>query len=1187
MTGVRDCHENTDARKLVRDGTDRPRRIVGAPDPAAVKVDARRSEHAMVFAAAYAAYLKYVRPDGVPDGDWRSFFASDAQAQIAGAAIEDVASYRTTMKRLLRELEDPELPADAAQMKRTLRAVFDCVGTLALRLDEFSSPLPSDHPLRMTTRNLIRSQLSPMLRRLIACYLAGVALNVVDDTAPPRTDITIFGRHLRRFGLLLTDPALSAAWAAGVDVTDWAAFIDVDLTEAKRMFGTGPMEVELVNHLATHNLFTAACEAFLGVFGRVVEEARAAIHAGSTADDHQPHYALFLAFLDMLEHARSETDSLPAKHLDFYYRRVLGLKERPAQPSHAHVLVELAKHVDSHLVEAGTLIKAGKDASGADAHFAVDRDLVANRAAVADIKRLYRHPHTEPLPAEARRLFADTVPAGEGAWHPFAERSYTDGELTSIAMPHAEVGFAIASHYLWLAGGSRVITVRVAAKESRSGAGTLSVGLNCRFTTEKGWLDKPVRSMFYEGSDVWFKVTLEGNDPPIVPYVSTTHGFGFATSLPVMLVQLVNQAGVPWDYPGLSDITVQSLRLAVDVTRLRTVSLANDHGPIDGSKPFLPFGATPTTGSALTIGSKEVFQKQPAAIDISADVLVNGEPSGTNPTSSAQQLVGGRWENTHERWENTQMSVNGTVSGLRQPSPELPDFGPDSPFSTGSRAGYVRLVLSAGYGTDTYPLALAKWIVTKTGNEPTMPVLPVYESLSVSYTAEQQVAKGGRSDTDGRFYHVTPFGHAEVTPAGVRLLPRFLADADPAEGELYLGVSALQPPQNLALLFQVLDGTANPLVVKPESHLRWTYLRGDEWVEFPPDAVADGTDGLLASGIITLAVPADASTEHTLLPRGTHWVRAAVAAKTDAVCRVLEVAAQALRATSAADSGGLATDSRELPPDTLSKLNRPDAAVKGLTQRYATFGGRDAESTIAFATRASERLRHKDRAIALWDHEHLILEAFPGIYSARCLNHTQYEPTADGAGIYRELAPGHVTIVTIPDLAVPDARDPLRPYISLRTLGEIDRFLKGRMSCFATLHVCNPQFEEVRADLRVRFREGVDETFHVNRLKREITEFLSPWAYRSGVRPEFNGRIYKSVLVDFIEDRAYVDYLTDVRLFHRLPGASADGPDLDEISGSRAISILVSVPPAKHGVTAIHADDVRVEADCGCEGEAE
>ena len=102
------------------------------------------------------------------------------------------------------------------------------------------------------------------------------------------------------------------------------------------------------------------------------------------------------------------------------------------------------------------------------------------------------------------------------------------------------------------------------------------------------------------------------------------------------------------------------------------------------------------------------------------------------------------------------------------------------------------------------------------------------------------------------------------------------------------------PPQNLALLFQVADGTANPLAIKPDDHIDWSYLRGNEWVPFAADAVDDLTDGLLASGIVTLAVPADATTEHTLLPNGLHWIRIAVASASDAVCRLVGVAAQAL-----------------------------------------------------------------------------------------------------------------------------------------------------------------------------------------------------------------------------------------------------------------------------------------------------
>jgi hypothetical protein len=625
--------------------------------------------------------------------------------------------------------------------------------------------------------------------------------------------------------------------------------------------------------------------------------------------------------------------------------------------------------------------------------------------------------------------------------------------------------------------------------------------------------------------------------------------------------------------------------VTTSVTGIKTLALANDQGPVDASKPFLAFGSAPTSGSSLVIGSKEAFQKSPTEIRLTAKFVTPPVPYLTTPRVSSEYLDGGSWQPLQDGLPVATESY--TLTQLRQPPVGTPDLTPDVPYATTSRGGFIRLKLDSGFGTATYPVDLAYWVVHGGANKPTAPVLPVVGSLTLGYDAHQQIDLDTPSEATGRFFHVTPFGHVEQHTANVPLLPPFLTGPDePAAGELYLGLRGLVPPQNLALLFQVADGTANPLAVKPEHHLRWSYLRGNEWAAFPADAVGDLTDGLLVSGIVTLAVPADASIQHSLLPPGMHWIRIAVASATDAVCRLIGVAAQAVRATSRGPDGA-ATLTADLAAGTISKLDSPDAAVKAVSQPYPTFGGRPVEDAPAFATRVSERLRHKDRAVALWDYEHLLLEAFPGIYQARCLNHTRYDPTTCGAGTYDELAPGHVTVVTIPDLAVPNPRDPLRPYTSLGVLGEIERFLRARMSCFAQLHVRNPQFEEVRVALRVRLRDGADETFHVGRLKQEITEFLSPWAYRAQARPQFNGRVHRSVLVNFIEERPYVDYVSDVQLFRRLPGA-AEEEFSETVVGSRAISILVSAPATHHTVETIPASapTPAPAQDCACMPEA-
>jgi hypothetical protein len=403
------------------------------------------------------------------------------------------------------------------------------------------------------------------------------------------------------------------------------------------------------------------------------------------------------------------------------------------------------------------------------------------------------------------------------------------------------------------------------------------------------------------------------------------------------------------------------------------------------------------------------------------------------------------------------------------------------------------------------------------------------------------------------------------------------------EAELYIGIAGLVPPQNLSLLFQVADGTANPVAPKPAPHIDWSYLKQNEWLDFGASEVQDATDELLSSGIVTLAVPRAATKDNTALPNGLFWIRAAVHERSDAVCRLQLVAAQAMEAAFVDRGNAPSFSAQPLPAGTISKLVKPDAAVKSIVQPFASFGGRGAESGQAFYTRISERLRHKNRAVDLWDYERLILEAFPRIYQARCLNHTCYEPSESGPGTYRELAPGHVTIVTIPDLQVRNLRDPLKPYTSLGLLKEIKAFLDKRTSCFAQLHVRNPQFEAVRARFSLRLREGFDETYYSNQLRQAITRFLSPWAFSAEGKPSFGGKIYKSVLINFVEEQPYVDYVTDFQLFHDLPGAPGTA-DLSEIAGSRAVSILVSAPASQHEIAIINpARDEPLGETCACD----
>jgi hypothetical protein len=1227
-----ECSYNLDPLKLVREGTGQDRRLSAALEPGYAAVNERRLEHSIVFAGAYSRFLKYYRSNNAPAGNWEPFFTRDISFQLAGAALEDVDDFRRQIKTYTAFLNDRQNDSDKDGLRRRVDFLFSSSATLAIGLDNFIRQLSDQNRLQPTLRQLVRTQLEPAFRRLIAYRKGGET--IVDAERPlndpegdPPKDLRIFGQQAVKWSILPTEK-LSTDWTGG---PEWGVYYAGILPESS-VYGTGTTVFERVNHLATHNLFTSVFDQFLMVYARTVAEAKQEFQRTLMSPDHEPHYALFLSFLSLFEHAKTEANTLTGRHLDFYYRRVLGLKEKPAEPGHAHLLVELARQVSMYELKGGELFKAGKDDRGIDAFFANDRDVVVNQAKVAALKTVYRH-GKEPVGSgtdkdlDTGRLYASPVANsddGLGAqltsadlsWHPFYNKIYADGVLTEIRMPKAEIGFVIASHYLWMAGGTRTITVRFTLATGPSLIRDWKDDVLCLLTTEKGWIEKAAQ-LAMDGDALTLSLTLTGGDPPVTSFSAKTHGYGFGTNLPVLFVRLPHQDKELFPYHDLQDVAVSKIILSVHAAGLKSIAVSNDFGPVDASKPFQPFGSQPVNGASFTVGSKELFEKNPTTASVefewqnppsyyksAAKNDIEGGAAITDPGPpgiGVSYLVDGQWKPPADTTDFTASTYALKIYENSAGSPSI-DLSENDQYSTASRYGYVRLVFQGDLGFEQYQKDLANYlagIYPKPDSHPGAPILgPVATEVSVTYDAVQDIPLNSTSPEDyetrrARFFHVAPFGHAEQHPvlsggSNVSLLPQFTFNRDGAtftsEAEFYVGIAGLTPPQNVALLFQVTDGTANPLAQKPDPHLDWSYLSGNRWITLSKTDVDDRTGGLLNSGIVTLAIPSDASESNTLLSPGMHWLRVAVATKSDAVCRLVLVAAQAVRASFTDRNNDAAFAAKVLPPGTIAKLAQPDAAVKMVTQPFASFGGKGAEAPTAFYTRVSERLRHKDRAIALWDYERLILEAFPQIHRAKCLNHTEYEPTEDSVGTYRELAPGHVTVVTIPDQRFQKSRDPLRPYTSLGLLDEIGQFVRKRLSCFVALHVKNPEFEEVQVQCLVRLREGFDETFYKNKLGEALTRFLSPWAFTDGGYPSFGGKIYKAVLINFVEDQPYVDYVTDFKLFHTFldqDGASQTS-ESNEVEGSKAVSILVSAP--RHGVTVITPVMEAVSSEkCPCE----
>ena len=167
-----------------------------------------------------------------------------------------------------------------------------------------------------------------------------------------------------------------------------------------------------------------------------------------------------------------------------------------------------------------------------------------------------------------------------------------------------------------------------------------------------------------------------------------------------------------------------------------------------------------------------------------------------------------------------------------------------------------------------------------------------------------------------------------------------------------------------------------------------------------------------------------------------------------------------------------------------------------------------------------------------------------------------------------QIAPGHVLLVPISNLKNRNAVNPLQPKTSRRVLLDIEAYIKKRTSPFVHVHARNPVYEQVLVFFRVKFREGFDKGFYTKKLNDEIVHYLTPWAFDDIAEVKFGQKIYASSIINFIEERVYVDFITDFLMIVCRNGccdeaveSMRDGEDneniLDTISGCCDMEILL------------------------------
>ena len=1242
---------------LQRQGTSQNQRTLPSLLLSYTSVDERDIGDLICFVHNYSKLLAYYNSRNQFDGDWQNFIKFDLSTILAKLAKVDLQEIQLNYQ----EVEE-NLRQDLTWSN--YKTLFDLIFDVFFKIEEINAPTILNTPIKDDLDREIEGSLKYQLQKLIAYEKGARELSGIIGSPFENRTIELTQKFNLSWIVQTEDAPEITSWEdyyqqidANIDI--YGNFINptvpADVSDGEKISQSIDYSLPFVEAI-----FNKVYETYI----RLIDQAKVYLKESLTNyPQHKAHNTLLLAFFHLFAYIQADLNKLTEKHLDFYFRQVLQLQKKPAQPDSVYLLVQLAKNQkDGHLIKAGTELKAGKDNTGKNLIYKVAQDLVANQAQVTSLKTIFVDTDSTqggvfdaPVANSQDGLGGKFIDPNQTQWRGFGQ-SQLGLDSQKITMQRSPLGLAIAAPILRLQQGRRVINFKLAVEgEVASDLDTALLShLQVAFSGAKDWIQTPALdsnnkdldnyvSFDYAASSLEIQVTLSAEQEAVVDYDAENLAAGFSTNYPLAKIELGTESITNNLYTKLQNLKITNITITTRVEGLSNLVLQNDNGVVDPSKPFFPFGVRPQIGSRFYIGSAEAFSKKLTVLEL--DLEWAGLPVNTsfndyyqykNQSGTDQEpyitvinnsdfkatgafLEEGIWRPLEEDvdplqleqstlnafliyyfFESTSSSggaIGSSTSDLGKvslfpdgtgsvttngslkvrlsfdstdlPSIDNPNLEAFSSYQIDAKDGFLRLELSnppEAFGHAKYPKVYAEQIIalskdSSSATLPNEPYTPTLQSLVIHYTAEKEIDLASKSN---QLFSLHPFGYRQLEENEYFLLPQFNhkeEDGNKAiQGALYIGIQKTQPLQNISLLFRVAEGTEDPSLDPPA--VVWSYLKENQWLPLKDKLLADDTRNLLKSGIVQVQIPFTANDDNTLLPKNHYWLRVSIPMPTDeqklnqylAFPQLIDVQAQAFKATfidQDNDPNHLATP---LPAQTISKLVKSDSAVKKLSQPDDSFDGRMTEESARFYVRVSERLRHKQRAIAIWDYERLVLEAFPFLYQVKCLNHTNDDT---------ELMPGSVRLVVIPNLQGQTAGDKFQPKVSNATLEAIEDFLTATdhalCNPFIDLKVENPRYEAIKVNCQVAFYPDRDPNFFQKQLSKDIEKWLAPWAFNQDNPVEFGGSLHQSQIIKFMENLAYVDFIKDFYLHvYEYGNITPFLSQVSEVQASTSRSILTS-----------------------------
>lgn len=945
----------------------------------------------------------------------------------------------------------------------------------------------------------------------------------------------------------------------------------------------------------------------------------------------KPHIALFIAFIEMYKNAQNDINKFTQRHLTYYYNQILHLYPIPEIPDKVHIAFELQDGIKMHKLAKGLELSAGQDSEGKNLTYELDEEIIVTEAYIEKINTIVNQSDSEGKRNNNMETVFLNLDINKDL---FSEEKLNDSYEFGFALASSflklsegdrTINFTIELQRYAFDKFMDIFNNQVLTNPDYNiqNIDDFIDNLFCfTYSTinsleETEWItipDEKVITSFQKNNEgncinkIDLSVEIDILYPPIDACLSDEYPQAKERKLPVCKFLLHNNSANFYNFYKL--LIIEKITINTKVDGIRNLKVQNDYGPIDSNFPFEPFGAMPTIGSTFYLGHDTIFSQHLDNLEIVLEWMDppledNGFPEYYNGYSNIESndifkaqmsfLKDRKWlpNDNHqiidlfqddEPNEDGSIPVKGTtvvndidLKNLNFHFKGAPIINEDEYYSRISKNGFLKFEFTYppnGFGHKEYP-EIVKKQAGKAEESTNPPWTPTLRSISVNYESNIIIDIHNQDRKNRAFvYHLHPFGKKLVSePVGkdISLFPYYNEGS-----EILLGIKEFNELEILTIYFHINEFASD--FIDEKALVEWSFLNNDEWVQIKYDQIIkDSTDDLTSSGIIMFDLPSldpeffniKTFSNSYRLPSGYFWLKCNSTNGEDFVRNIDYIKCHAATATFKNNDNAQDHLKAPLLPNSIDGFVDEQPAIKTIEQSYSSFKGKAVEDLMEFQIRVSERLNHKNRAITKWDYEHIILQDYNDINKVICINNINID---------LEPEPGSILLVIIPKINEEDSKKVQEPKSTVSRLQSIKQSIINRISPFVNIDVCNPIYEQVQVKFDVKFHKGLNERYYLQKVNEDVKDFLNPWHFGSDIdeaQTEISNRIYAMHIVYFLETRDYIDYVSNIAVFHIVDNNIVNLENANEnnaaIKPLTDISIFVSAP--EHIITVVGGDD--------------